>query len=424
MPASPADVPAPIAAAPPGSRAGSPTVDRVLRGELCTGCGLCAGIAPDALAMDTVAPGYARPRALAPVTPQAERAIAAACPGARVADWSGEAPHRHVSWGPWRQCLTGFAIDEGVRHQASSGGVLSALLIHALASGLVDRVLHIEADEAQPTRNRLRWSTTAAEVIAGSGSRYAASSPLSAIGEALDRPGRFAFVGKPCDVSALRRLAAVDPRVDARVPLMLSFFCGGLPSHAGADRITRAMGFEPDEVRTFRYRGDGWPGLTRAETHDGRVGTMRYAESWGDQLSKEVQFRCKICPDAVGGVADVACADAWYGGESGYPQFEEQAGRSLILTRTPAGDALLAAAVAAGAVETAALPVADIDLMQPAQARRKRVVAARLAACRALLQPVPDMRGLDVLAAARRASLRESGQNMLGTMRRILQKRR
>ena len=419
MPASPADVPAPS-----GATGGSPTVDRVLRGELCSGCGLCAGVSGGALEMTTFAPGYARPRAVAPVSPAAERAIAAACPGARVADWRSDAPHRHVSWGPWRQCLTGFATDPGVRHQASSGGALSALLIHALATGLVDRVLHIEADPDQPTRNRIRWSTTPEEVIAGSGSRYAASSPLATIGDALDQPGRFAFVGKPCDISALRRLATVDPRVDAQVPLMLSFFCGGLPSHAGADRIVRSLGFEPAEIVSFRYRGDGWPGLTRAETRDGRVATMRYAESWGDQLSKEVQFRCKICPDAVGGVADIACADAWYGGETGYPQFEEQAGRSLILTRTPAGDALLAAAVAANAIETEALPVADIDLMQPSQARRKRVVAARLAACRALLQPVPDMRGLDVLAAARGSSVRESGKNWLGTMRRIIQKRR
>ena len=55
---------------------------------------------------------------------------------------------------------------------------------------------------------------------------------------------------------------------------------------------------------------------------------MSYADSWGAHLSKHVQFRCKICPDAVGGVADIACADAWYGGDSGYPQFDEAAGRS------------------------------------------------------------------------------------------------
>jgi len=411
------------ATAEPGTLPTSPTVARVLAGELCSGCGLCAGVSGGALAMTTVAPGYSRPAPQGPVAPATERAIAAACPGAIVAPWA-DAPHRDPAWGPWFRSLTGFATDPRLRHQASSGGGISALLIHALESGLVDRVLHVEADPDRPTRNRMRWSVSREDVIEGAGSRYAASSPLADIDAVLAMPGRFAFIGKPCDVSALRRLATVDPRVVERVPLTLSFFCAGLPSHAGADRILADMGFGPDEVRHFRYRGHGWPGLTRAETHDGRVGEMRYQDSWGGQLSREVQFRCKICPDAVGGVADVACADAWYGGESGYPQFEEQDGRSLILTRTPAGEALVDAAMAAGAIAAEPLPIGEIALMQPGQRRRKRMVAARLAACAVTLQPRPTMKGLDVGRAAREASPRESIKNWLGTVRRIVQNRR
>jgi coenzyme F420 hydrogenase subunit beta len=79
--------------------------------------------------------------------------------------------------------------------------------------------------------------------------------------------------------------------------------------------------------------------MATATAHDGRTAEMTYERSWGHHLSREVQFRCKICPDAVGGVADIACADAWYGGETGYPTFEEQSGRSLVVTRTAVGEA-------------------------------------------------------------------------------------
>lgn len=402
---------------------GSPTVDRVLRGHLCSGCGLCAGIAGDAITMETVAPGYSRPRVAGPVLPAVERMIAIACPGSRVAGWPAS-PHRHEYWGPYVRALTGFATDDEVRHSGSSGGGVSALAIHALETGLVDRVLHVEADPEHPTRNRMAWSRTRADVMARAGSRYAASSPLADIDAALSEGARFAFVGKPCDVSALRQLATVDPRVDRQVPVMLSFFCAGLPSHAGADRLLARMGFESSDVRNFRYRGNGWPGMTRAEAHDGRVAEMRYEDSWGGELSREIQFRCKICPDAVGGVADIACADAWYGGESGYPQFEEQDGRSLIMTRTPAGEALLDGAVAQGRIAVVPLPIGEVDLMQPGQVRRKRLVAARLAGCVATLQPRPAMPNLDVAKAARRAALRETATNLAGTIRRILQGRR
>jgi coenzyme F420 hydrogenase subunit beta len=233
-----------------------------------------------------------------------------------------------------------------------------------------------------------------------------------------------AFVGKPCDVSALRRLASVDPRVDRHVKLMLSFFCAGIPSHNGVHRILAEMEVEPQSVTAFRYRGQGWPGHCAAETADGRKVEMTYARSWGDHLSKEVQFRCKICPDAIGGVADVACADAWYGDEAGYPAFDEADGRSLIIARTAAGQALVRDATSAGVIASEPLALEEIEKMQPGQARRKRLVLARTASLPFALQPWPRMAGLHVLKAARAAPLRESLHNFLGTLRRTLRGRR
>ncbi|NJR77851.1 Coenzyme F420 hydrogenase/dehydrogenase, beta subunit C-terminal domain [Sphingomonas corticis] len=425
-----ADRPATAASA---SRPSSPTLARVLAGELCSGCGLCAGISHGRIALETVAPGYTRPRQSAALDAATERTIARACPGATVAPWVGprargrawsDAPQVDPYWGPFHSCETGHATDEEVRFVGSSGGVASALLIGAIESGAVDAALHVAADPARPTRNVLHWSTTREEVLAGAGSRYAASSPLAEIDAALASGRRFAFVGKPCDVSALRQLALTDPRVDAQVPLKIAFFCGGLPSHAGADRIVRAMGLDPAQLARFRYRGHGWPGTARADLADGTHGEMSYADSWGGHLSKEVQFRCKICPDAVGGVADVAVADAWYEDASGYPSFAEQDGRSLVMARTPAGVAALAAARAAGAIVTAPLPVGEIVRMQGSQANRKRLVIPRLAACALLFQPRPDVRGLATGAAMRRGTLGTALRNLVGTARRIILGRR
>lgn len=421
--------PATPAAAPPAS----PTLARVLAGELCSGCGLCAGVSDGRVTLETVVPGYTRPAQRAPLDDVAEAKVAAACPGAKVAPWVGRearafpwgnAPQVDAYWGPYHRVDTGHATDPDVRFVGSSGGVASALLIAAIESGQVDAALHIAADPERPTRNVLHWSTTRDEVLAGAGSRYAASSPLAEIDAALASGRRFAFVGKPCDVSALRLLARRDPRVDAQVPLKIAFFCGGIPSHAGSDRIVRAMGLDPARVTRFRYRGHGWPGTARADMDDGASGEMSYADSWGGHLSKEVQFRCKVCPDAVGGVADVAVADAWYGGESGYPSFVEAEGRSLVMARTPAGLAALDAARASGAIATEPVPVTDLILMQPSQARRKRLIVPRLAACAALFQPRPDVSGLLTGVAARKGGLAEAMKNFLGTARRIVRGRR
>ena len=367
-------------------------------------------------------PGYARPHETAPVSPEIDRLIDATCPGSIVAPWP-DAPATDARWGPYRAVYTGHATSADMRHAASSGGALSALLAHVLETGQADRIIHTAMDEAAPTLNRIQRSFGREAVLEAAGSRYAPASPLTGIVAELDRGGRFVFLGKPCDVSALRMLARQDPRVDQAVPLMLSFFCAGTPSQAGTDRILTRLGADKVKLSTFRYRGDGWPGFATAVEQDGRTTRMSYADSWGDILSKEVQFRCKVCPDAVGGVADLACADAWYGDESGYPKFDEAEGRSLIMVRTAAGEALLGTALAAGAVTAEPLPVGDIVKMQPHQARRKQLVAARLAAAAALFQPRPVVSGLMVGAAARQASLKAQAKDFLGAARRIVRHR-
>jgi coenzyme F420 hydrogenase subunit beta len=400
--------------------AGSPVLKRVIANDLCSGCGLCAGVSDGAVTMELQTKGFVRPVQSRPIDDRIEHVIETACPGSAVAEWDRSVSNMHPYWGPWFESLTGFATDGQMRHTGASGGALSALAAYALATGMVDRVLHVEADPRNPTSNRMRWSRSREEVISGAGSRYASSSPLACIDDAINEGGRFAFIGKPCDISALRRYALIDDRVDRHVPLMLSFFCGGMPGLRGVERIIDAMGLDHSQIADFRYRGNGWPGLTVAETHDGETRSMSYHESWGGHLSREVQFRCKICPDAVGAVADIACADAWYGDESGYPAFEEADGRSLILSRTSLGSELLRSAVAEGVIETKPLAIEEINLMQPSQASRKRAIAARVAACRVLLRPVPKMRGVEVADAGRKGSMRDNLHNFFGMLRRLL----
>jgi coenzyme F420 hydrogenase subunit beta len=401
----------------------SPTLKKVIGGDLCSGCGLCAGVSGGAVTIEESARGYNRPFQHAELSAEAERRVHHCCPGSAVAKWP-TGPETDPYWGPCRSISTGHAADPELRFAASSGGMISALLSHALESGLVEEVVQIRADPDDPTRTTVARSRTAADVAASAGSRYSPSSPLEHVEELLDDGRRYAFIGKPCDVSALRRLGEIDPRVAERIPIMLSFFCGGIPSHSGTQQILDDLGVHKGELADFRYRGDGWPGYATAIRADGSAERMSYADSWGGRLSKHVQFRCKICPDAIGGVADIACADAWFGDESGYPLFEETDGRSLVIARSEAGSALLADAAASGRVVLEPAALDDIALMQPSQARRKRLILSRVAALGATLQPRPDFSGVATVAAARRAGIGETVKSFLGMARRIVMRRR
>lgn len=401
----------------------SPTLTMATRGDLCSGCGLCAGIAGHAVNMAVSPRGYLRPVQVDTLDPAEEQGIAAACP-AVIVDESHSAPNDDPLWGPWHSIGTGYATDTALRHQASSGGVISAILAHALKTGLVDFIVQTKADPNFPLANVTTTSCDSQQIMHAAGSRYTASAPLAELERWLTSPGKFAFVGKPCDISALRARARLDQRIDAKVPLMLSFFCAGIPSAAGTRRILDKLGVAEANVAKFRYRGDGWPGYATATLHDGNTARMTYADSWGDILSKQVQFRCKICPDAVGGDADLVAADAWYGDERGYPSFEEQDGRSLVIARTATGQSILDAAVAAAAVQARPLAITEIVRMQPSQARRKRQILSRLAALTIARRPVPRYRGVGVVRAARQESLAGQARSFGGLLLRLLKARR
>jgi coenzyme F420 hydrogenase subunit beta len=376
---------------------------------------------PDKLAMALSPPGYLRPRQTATLTAADEALIRRICPGLGQNVAAAER-RTAVLWGPYVAMQTGWANDAAIRFAGSSGGALSMLLIHLLDSGVVDAVVQTAADLAVPIANRRVVSSDAAGVLAAAGSRYAPSAPLADLAAQLADGRRFAFVGKPCDAAALRALTAADPALARAFPVILSFFCAGVPSQTGGQAVLAALGTTLEATESFRFRGNGWPGEATAKLKAGGQRAMSYHDSWGKILSKHVQHRCKICADGTGMAADIACADAWEADAQGYPVFNEAPGVSLIVARTAWGAELIAAAKAAGRLETADFNVADLAAIQPGQRERRRALWARLAALRLVGRPVPRYQGLQIAAAARQNPLARNLKNFLGTLRRALRR--
>jgi coenzyme F420 hydrogenase subunit beta len=403
----------------------SPSLARVVRGDLCAGCGACAALAPGKVTMAVTAPGYLRPEQTASLSPPEEAAIARTCPGLgqTVAAAGRTDP---VLWGPHISMQTGWATDPDVRFAGSSGGALSMILIHLLASGVVDAVVQTAAAPDLAIGNVTVISTGRAGVIAAAGSRYAPSAPLAdlpaQIAAHASHGTRFAFVGKPCDAAALAVMRQADPIIAATFPVILSFFCAGVPSHAGGRAVLAALGTDPAQTTAFRYRGNGWPGQATATLADGTERSMSYHDSWGGILSKHVQHRCKICADGTGVAADIVCADAWEADAAGYPLFTEAPGISLILARTALGAQLIAAAQTAGQIETAPFDIDQLAAIQPGQRERRRALWARLAALRLVGRPTPRYEGLQIGAAARQNPWRRNLKNFLGMVRRSLRR--
>ena len=389
------------------------TIQQVLQANLCSGCGLCAKTS-DHMQIDDN--GFTRPIDFI------DDYISSACPGKAVTQHNQE--NYDLSWGPVISSHVGYAADNEIRRQGSSGGVITALLMHCLEAGLVDAVIQVGRSDTNPIQTQVKIISATQDLLQNAGSRYAPSAPLSILHSVLGNGKIYAFVGKPCDVAALRNLQQQDVQIKNQFPYLFSFMCAGVPSQKGSEAILEKLGMEQQELVDFRYRGGGWPGLTKATNKSGDTQSMTYNEAWGKILNRHLQLRCKICVDGTGESADIVCADAWHESENGYPSFEEKEGRSLILVRTEKGRALLSDAIAAcklRGVEDYKLD--NLAKVQPYQYNRKGTLLARKLAMKLFATSFPQYQGFHLLALSKKLPLKSHIKSFIGTLIRKLKGR-
>ena len=391
------------------------TIAEIVTNDMCIGCGLCEALTGGRVKMAMTAAGSLRPSPVDGFTPAEEAQLVAACPGA-VAEARVEAGCKSDPvWGAYRSMARAWAAHPDVRYEAATGGVLTALGMHALRTGRVDFVLHVGADPDRPMRSRWVLSDTPESVQANTASRYGPTAPLAGLSAALDRGQPFAIIAKPCDLGAVHSLSRKDPRVDELCTVRLALVCGGQSRLTKSTAVLDEFGLDETEVALFRYRGHGNPGATVVETRTGERFSKTYLDMWADESGWDVETRCKFCPDALGEAADVASADIWPGGA---PTGEDE-GFNGIIVRTEVGEELVASAVKAGELVVAGeITTRQFDDFQPHQVRKKEALAARYQGLAdAGVAPI-ETRGLRIEELGRRLDRERFEQQRAGAKRR------
>ena len=392
---------------------------------LCAGCGLCQSLlGKEVVEVTTVTTGYERPILKQSISHADVDRVMDVCPGTRVdglpAKEHNETTQRDLVWGSWQRMVRAYAGDENVRHQGSTGGVLTALAQCLLEQQHVDFILQVAASEREPGFGEAVISESAEDVLRASGSRYGPAAPLKYIHEALDRGQRFAFIGKPCDVSALRNLARHDPRVDELVVYTLTMVCGGFMPPESLVDFMDAHKIDGGRVNSIRYRGFGCPGPTVIST-DTEAHEYHYLDFWGEDASAwHLPFRCKVCPDGIGESADLVAADTWIGGSPDRADSEQDLGANAIMARTEKGRLFLEAAVNAGAlVIEREIGPKDMSDYQPHQVRKKQAVFDRYLGLRDEGRYAPVTYGLRLAELAEQVAPEVRVQQRLGTRERV-----
>lgn len=324
------------------------------------------------------------------------------------------------AWGPVLGVWEGYAADPQIRYAGASGGVATALGLFSMERLGMSGTQHIRSREDISYLNKTVFSRTREELLTGAASRYAPASPCDTFEMISQSESPCVFVGKPCDVAAVRNAADLRQELNKQIGLSVAFFCAGTPSLAGTLEMLRQMGVEdPSSVDSLRYRGGGWPGnavvVFRDKTGSRQTREFTYEQSWGDILQKYRQWRCYICPDHIGEYADIAVADAWH-----QDIVKHQPGLSVLIARTERGKEILEQAIAQDYIKAELVSPDILPLCRPGQAAYQAELCARIRTLKAVGVPTPDYPGFDLYRLWQsELSVKEKIRAVLSTVKRV-----
>lgn len=394
-------------------------VDQVVEWRLCAGCGACVPACRNrAITLVDVRDQGLRP-IVDPAACQKCGDCVKVCPGIKISHptFSEQIiPELAPEWGPVLEVWEGHATDPQIRYDGSSGGVTTALALFCLEKQGASGVLHIGVKEGSPLENAAVFSKCRADLLARTGSRYSPAAPCEKLEWIQDARGQSVFIGKPCDVVALRKSQAVNKVLDEKISLAISIFCAATPVTEGTYNLLSALGVKAEDAEELEYRGGGWPGMTtvKVKGDSNRTCQMTYKQSWGDILSKCAQFRCRLCPDSTGEFADISCGDPWYReiepGEDGW---------SLILVRSERGREILQEAMSADYVKAERVGPSTVPRSQKAILVRRRHLWGRLLMMRMMRIPAPRYEGFSLFRNWLRLPLAGKLRSLAGTLKRI-----
>ena len=249
-----------------------------------------------------------------------------------------------------------------IRDRASSGGIVTQILVYLLREKIVDAVVLVSDNEHDPTSPIPKIARTENEIIAGAGSKYSVV-PVSKILNELKKTGeKFAFVGLPCQIHGLRKLESFDKKLSNNLQLVIGLACNTtLEVDAIKDLLWR-KGIDESKVKQIIHRDGMFPGKPTVILKDGHsIPLLDYGmtDAFGRLRLMYAPPRCLLCSDYSAEFADISVADIMLRKKDGRYLFPE--GRTVTLCRTNAGIKIMEALESAQVIDVAELSNDMVD---------------------------------------------------------------
>jgi coenzyme F420 hydrogenase subunit beta len=241
-------------------------------------------------------------------------------------------------------------------------------------------------DERNPLRPKPFIARSREEIIAASRSKYCPVAANTVLKDIVKAKGKFAVVGLPCHVQGVRKAQEIDKNLRDKIEMVLGIFCGMAWNFHATEELLGAVNVSPSDVEAIEYRGRGWPG--RMSIRLKNVGLQEFPYPY-PYKKLDVDFRalspsrCLLCTDALSELADISFGDADF-------SLPDKLGKSVIITRSLAGEQLLQSATTDQVVSLEKIEGKDVvKLRKNLLLRKKKTVSAHFSLYKLFLRKVP-----------------------------------
>lgn len=262
--------------------------------------------------------------------------------------------------GEYLSCYIGNATDDFINHVATSGGLVTQLLIFALETGAINGAVVTRMRHDNPLCPETFIARTKEEIIEAATSKYCPvplNYILKTILECNDE--KIAVVGLPCHILAFKKAENLYPVLKQKIGLYMGIFCSHNDSFHGTKFVLDKSKIYKGELLKFMYRGEGWPGGIKAKCYSGFEFNIPLETPLWRSFHDSLFFAppsCFACSDLTCEKADISFGDAWL------PEVKEteRIGKSVIICRTQRGQTLLDDGIGAGVIQLGPLAPWDV----------------------------------------------------------------
>jgi coenzyme F420-reducing hydrogenase beta subunit len=378
--------------------------EKVVKQDLCVGCGICAGICPnDKLVMKiTLQGGYAP--SLEGLCPPKCSFCLEVCPFenhkededsiGKTLFGNLDTIHYKPETGYFFQTYVGYVSNPEHRWMSASGGVATWFLKTLLEEEVVEHVICVTPNTDPNCLFKFEAISEPEQILRSAGSAYYPVEISECLKIVLKNPGRYAVIGLPCFVKGIRLAQMKIPKLKERVVVCAGLTCGGLRTRGFAEALIRKMGLPPDKVNriAFRVKEEGKP----ASNYSIVISTDESTKSidlmaFPGYLWMLGMFKlraCNFCDDIFAELADITFMDAWL------PEYaNDPAGTSLVITRSEMADRIVQQGINKEALRLSPIPVNKVIESQLPLIRMKRQsLAERLWVEKRKGKPIPRKR--------------------------------